>query len=71
MKGNITTQIPSELTSVAIDGVVASSEAIFDYIQNKTQEELNEMFCNMKLNIDSELKVTKTIDQDDIIFTFS
>ena len=41
MKGTVTTYIPGELESLASDGVIASSEAIFDYSQDKSQEEIN------------------------------
>ena len=40
--GNVTTNIPAELKSAATDGVVASAEGIFDYVQNKTQEQINQ-----------------------------
>ena len=40
--GQITTDIPAELKSSAMDGIVASSEGIFDYNQNKTQETINQ-----------------------------
>lgn len=39
--GNVTTNVPAELKSAAIDGVVAAAEAIFDYTKNKTQEAIN------------------------------
>ena len=42
--GDVTTNIPAELKSVAMGGIVASADGIFDYNENKTQEELNQEF---------------------------
>lgn len=42
--GSKTTKVPAELESVAIGGIVASADGIFDYNENKTQEELNREF---------------------------
>lgn len=41
MKGKHTVNIPGELASVASNGVVASADGIYDYNQNKSQEDIN------------------------------
>lgn len=40
--GNVTTNTPAELKSAAVNGVVAAAEGIFDYVQNKNQEVINQ-----------------------------
>lgn len=40
--GNVTIPIPGELQSAAVEGIVASTEAIYDYNLNKTQEDINQ-----------------------------
>lgn len=40
--GQVTINIPAELKSAAVDGVVASAEGIYDYNKNKTQETINQ-----------------------------
>lgn len=41
MKGKHTVNIPGELASAASNGVVASADGIYDYNQNKSQEDIN------------------------------
>ena len=40
--GIVTTNVPAELKSAAIDGVVVAAEGIFDYNKNKNQEVINQ-----------------------------
>lgn len=40
--GNVTTNVPAELKSAAVNGVVASAEGIYDFNKHKTQETINQ-----------------------------
>lgn len=40
--GQVIINIPAELKSAAVNGVVASAEGIYDYNKNKTQETINQ-----------------------------
>ena len=60
MKGTVTTYIPGELESLASDGVVASSEAIFDYNQEKSQEQFNSDIIDTLENVQSTIDVLST-----------
>lgn len=44
--GQVTTKVPAELESSAMDGIVASADGVFDYNHNKTQEQINEELYN-------------------------
>lgn len=46
MKGQVITEVPSELASAAVDGVVVSADGVYDYIQQQNQENLNTEFIN-------------------------
>lgn len=46
MKGQVITEVPSELASAASDGRVVSADGVYDYIQQKNQEDLNKEFIN-------------------------
>lgn len=40
--GTTTIPIPAELKAAATNGVVTAAEGVFDYNQNKTQEQINQ-----------------------------
>lgn len=41
MHGTIVTNIPNELRAITSSGIVAAADGIKDYVQNKTQEQVN------------------------------
>lgn len=40
--GDVTTNVPAELKSAAVNGVVTSAEGVFDYVIQKSQETINQ-----------------------------
>lgn len=52
MYGNTTIPIPGELRSVIGKKIVTSADGVFDYVQNKKQEEINE-YLNEIININA------------------
>jgi hypothetical protein len=40
--GLVTTNVPAELKSAVVNGVVTSAEGVFDYVIQKSQETINQ-----------------------------
>lgn len=63
MKGKHTVNIPGELASVASNGVVTSADGVYDYNQNRTQEDIN---ADTEGRLDGQdLKITKKLAEID------
>lgn len=61
--GQVTTKVPAELKSAAVGGVVASAEGIFDYNENKTQEQLNQDLKKAIEDIDVTEQINGKLDK--------
>ena len=61
--GQVTTNVPAELKSAAVGGVVASAEGIFDYNENKTQEQLNQDLKKAIEDIDVTDQIGSKLDK--------
>lgn len=61
--GQVTTNVPAELKSAAVGGVVASAEGIFDYNENKTQEQLNQDLKKAIEDIDVTEQISGKLDK--------